>query len=207
MPNLIQKVQALGADSFLALADTPASYDGNKGRFARVNNTESRLEFADPLEADGLLGRWSSGSVGNAGEFETDNTDPTLVTTISMNNTDGNANNKILDLRFLEPGDRLDIRAAIGNNEYFYFIDSINRAQVDRHIFRVTYDGGSTSGFVAGDDYDFTSAVINTINLAVVRFRPIGNAPANPVNGTVYFNGNTQKLKLYASSTWVDLNP
>jgi hypothetical protein len=202
MPTLIQKLVALGAETFLALKDTPASFDGQQGRFAKVDPTEAKLVFGDPFESDGLLGAWVYGTAATNGEFDFDNTNPTLATLININFND-TTGDKQFNLDYQEPDDRLEIHAQVGDKKYFYHINS-KTVTATGVSFGVTYIGGDTSSLTAGDTFNIYGAVFSTINLGAVRFRPIINPPAGAVDGTVYFDGTN--LMLRSAGAWVQLN-
>jgi hypothetical protein len=204
MPTLIQKLVALGAETFLALKDTPVSFDGQQGRFAKVDPTEAKLVFGDPLETDGLVGAWAFGSAATTGQFDTDNPNPTLATLININFTDATGD-KTEALEYLEPGDRLELHAQVGDKKYFYHVDGVTTTATGAS-YNVTYIGGDTSSLTAGDTFNIYSAVVSTINLPVIRMRPLNNPPASPLHGTIYYNGVTNKVMVYNGSIWEPLN-
>ena len=205
MPTIVKTVQALGADTFTALKDTPGTFDGSEGLFAMVNQAGSKIVFQAPFQTEGLVGVWIYGDDNNTGEFSADQITPQTLTTFTLNNTD-QAADKTAMLHFLEPGDRLEIQALIGDNVYDFVIDDVNTATAGKTIYRVTYRGGSTNTITAGDSYNVNSIVSSTENIGSIRFRPMVAAPANPKDGMVYYNGNEHKLKVYANGAWVDLN-
>ena len=202
MPTIIQKLIALGAETFLALKDTPASYDGQGGRFAKVDQAEAKLVFSDPFETDGLLGAWAFGTAANNGEFDMDNANPTLVSLININFNDSTGS-KRGELDYQEPGDRIEVHAQIGDKKYFYHIDS-KAVTTTGASYTVTYIGGDTSALTGGDTFNVYGAVVSTMNLGVVRFRPSVNPPTGALDGTVYYDGTD--LKLRTGGAWVALN-
>jgi len=132
MPNIIEKIEVIGATQFKGLSDTPPDYTGEANKIVKVAPNEQGLVFEDRTRPEAEIGKWQLGAIASspsAGLWTVDNADHDLVTITMFHQLDISGVDHEAELAFVKIGDDRRLVGEVGSATYLYEVTGITKSQ------------------------------------------------------------------------------